>query len=81
MSKTQATAILVLLVSLLAVAIHVGYLRKRVAAKFEYRAAEGEKIDLGSLQTAGADGWDCSVVPVVEPTSKRFLMVCKRPMP
>jgi len=80
MTKSQGYWCMALLAALLVIAVHVGYIRKRALPKYEYRATEGEKVDLGSLQSAGTDGWDCAVVPAFEGTAHHYIVLCKRPL-
>lgn len=72
--------IIALLAVMLAIVVHRTYLRKSTQTRWEYKADEGEKIDLQSLQSAGADGWDCAIVPTSDGTTRRYIVLCKRPV-
>lgn len=81
MSKPQGTFIIVLLAVLVVLAIYAGYIRKRPVTRYEYRAADGDKIDLASLQNAGSEGWDCAVTGASGGGVNHYVIVCKRPLP
>ena len=80
MNKTHGTLVVVLLAILVVVIVHRSYLKKPPPpGTWEYKAAEGDKIDLQALQSLGADGFDCAIVPKNEPPpASHYLVLCKR---
>lgn len=81
MTKTQSTVLLVLLAALLVVAVHRAYFKKNPPLRWDYKAAEGDKIDVAQLQSVGGDGWDCSVIPKTDTSTSKYIVLCKRPIP
>ncbi len=78
MTKNHGVAIVALLALLAVLFVHRSYIRKPEPLRFEYRATEAPAIDLAALQRAGAEGWNCTAIPIVEGANHHFIMFCKR---
>lgn len=82
MTRSQATILIALLAAVLAVVVHAAYLHKPTSPRYEYKLIVGDKIELGQLQTAGDDGFDCfAPVAIAGDGGKAagYVIVCKRP--
>ena len=78
MTKNHGTAVVALLVVLAAIMIHRSYVHKAGPTRIEYRATEAPTIDLGALQRAGDEGWNCTPIPIFEGTAHHYVMFCRR---
>ena len=80
MTRSHGTAIVVLLVLMVAMIAYRSFAPHGGTPRFEYRATEMPAIDVAALQRAGDEGWSCNPIVVTEATGHHFVMFCRREM-